>query len=146
MKSSCYFIFNHSVLIYPNLYLINLHSSLRTRSILVLVLSTTETFWAFFCDGFVSLTQCLSAMTADCKRPSLSPINSIVNEVTALHSTVWYAEMCLLSQCLETDCITSFSCCVRVSWGLYWATAWQCVDQWVGGWMESTLYSCITKT
>jgi hypothetical protein len=45
MKSSCYFFFNHSVLLCPNLYSINLHNSLRTRSILILVLLTAEPSW-----------------------------------------------------------------------------------------------------
>jgi hypothetical protein len=40
MKSSRYFVFNHSVLLCPNLYSINLQNSLRTCCILVLVLST----------------------------------------------------------------------------------------------------------
>jgi hypothetical protein len=40
VKYSCYFAFNHSVLLCPNLYSTNLHNSLRTCSILVLVLST----------------------------------------------------------------------------------------------------------
>jgi hypothetical protein len=39
MKSSCYFFFHHSVLICPNLYSTNLRNSLRTCSILVIVLS-----------------------------------------------------------------------------------------------------------
>jgi hypothetical protein len=42
MKSSCYFVFNHSVLLCPNLYSVKLHNTLSTRSILVLVLSTAE--------------------------------------------------------------------------------------------------------
>jgi hypothetical protein len=42
MKSSCYFVFSHSVLLCLSLYSINLHNSPRTRSILVLVLSTAE--------------------------------------------------------------------------------------------------------
>jgi hypothetical protein len=42
MKSPCYFVFNHCIVLCPNLYSINLHNSLRTRSILVLVLSTAE--------------------------------------------------------------------------------------------------------
>jgi hypothetical protein len=42
MKSSCDFVFNHSVLFCPTLYSINLHNSLRTRSILVLVHSTAN--------------------------------------------------------------------------------------------------------
>jgi hypothetical protein len=45
MKSSCYFIFNHSSLHCPNQYSINLHNSLRTHSILVLALSTVEPSW-----------------------------------------------------------------------------------------------------
>jgi hypothetical protein len=37
----------------------------------------------------------------------------IVDDVTVLHSTVRYAEMCLPSCCLETDCITPlFYCCL----------------------------------
>jgi hypothetical protein len=40
MKSSCYFVFNHPVRLCPNLYSTNLHNSLRTCSILILVLST----------------------------------------------------------------------------------------------------------
>jgi hypothetical protein len=40
MKPSCYFIFNQSVLLCPNMYATNLHNSLRTCSILILVLST----------------------------------------------------------------------------------------------------------
>jgi hypothetical protein len=60
MKSSCYVVFSPSVLLCPNLYSINPHNPLRTRSILVLI--------------FVWLTHGFSAMT-DCKRPSLSPIN-----------------------------------------------------------------------
>jgi hypothetical protein len=56
MKSLCYFVFNHSVFLCPNLYSINLHSSLTTRSILVLVLSTAEPSWTLFRDGFMSLT------------------------------------------------------------------------------------------
>jgi hypothetical protein len=69
MKSSCYFIFNHSVLLCPYLYSINLHNSLRTHSILVLVLSTAEPSWTLFHDGFVSLTHGFSGMT-DCKEQS----------------------------------------------------------------------------
>jgi hypothetical protein len=46
MKPSYYFVFNHSVLLCPNLYSTNLHTSLRTCSILVLVLSTAEPSWA----------------------------------------------------------------------------------------------------
>jgi hypothetical protein len=74
MKSSCYIVFNHFVLLWPILYSINLHNSLRTRSILVLVLSSAEPSWTLFCDSFVSLTHSFSAM-ADHKWPSLSPIN-----------------------------------------------------------------------
>jgi hypothetical protein len=37
---SCHFVFNHYVLLCPNLYSTNLHNSLRTCSTLVLVLST----------------------------------------------------------------------------------------------------------
>jgi hypothetical protein len=40
MKSSRYFVFNHSVLLCPNLYSANLHNSLRTRPILFFVPST----------------------------------------------------------------------------------------------------------
>jgi hypothetical protein len=69
-----YFGFNHSVLLCPNLYSINLHNSLRTRSNLDLVLSTAEPSWTLFRDGYVSLTHGLTSMTA-CKRPSLFPIN-----------------------------------------------------------------------
>jgi hypothetical protein len=47
MKSCC-FVFNHSALLCPILYSINLHNSLRTRSILVLVLSTAEPSWILF--------------------------------------------------------------------------------------------------
>jgi hypothetical protein len=36
---------NHSLLLRPNLYSINLHTSLRTRSILVLVLLAAEPAW-----------------------------------------------------------------------------------------------------
>jgi hypothetical protein len=45
MQSSCYFIFSHSVLLCPSLYSINIHNSHRTRSILILVLSTAEPLW-----------------------------------------------------------------------------------------------------
>jgi hypothetical protein len=136
MKSSCYFVFSHSVLLCPNLYSIKLHNSLRTCSILVLVLSTAKPSWTPFCDGFVSLIHGFSAMT-DCRWPSLSPVNlcmdpienCIVDNVIMLHSTVRYMEMCLLSHCLETDCITSFCCCMHVSRSVYQAVAWQCVDQ-----------------
>jgi hypothetical protein len=39
----------------------------------------------------------------------------IVDDVTALHSTVRYAEVCLQSRYLETDSITPlYYCCVRV--------------------------------
>jgi hypothetical protein len=48
MKSSCYFVFNHPVLLCPNLYSTDLHSSLRTRSILVPVLSTAEPSWTLW--------------------------------------------------------------------------------------------------
>jgi hypothetical protein len=99
MKSSCYFVFNHSVLLCPNLYSTNFHNSLRTWSILILVLSTA------------------------CKRPLLPPINlprgprentsrghyPLSCDVTA------YAEVFLPSRCLETGCITPlFYCCLRV--------------------------------
>jgi hypothetical protein len=40
MKSSCYFVFNRSALLYPNQYSTNLHNSLGTCSILVFVLSS----------------------------------------------------------------------------------------------------------
>jgi hypothetical protein len=73
-ESSCYLAFSHSVLLCPNLYSINLHNSLRTRSILVLLLSTAEPSLTLFPDGFVSLTRGFSAMTYY-KRLSLSPIN-----------------------------------------------------------------------
>jgi hypothetical protein len=43
----------------------------RTRSNLVLVLTSDEPSWAPFLDAFVSLTHSFSAMT-DCKRRSLS--------------------------------------------------------------------------
>jgi hypothetical protein len=113
MKSSCRFLFNHPVLLCPNLYSIHLHNSLRTRSILVLVLSTAEPSWTLFCDIFISLTHGFSAMT-DCKRPLLSLINlrhvptenmscvlyPLLCDVTA------YAEVCWPSPCLETGCIT----------------------------------------
>jgi hypothetical protein len=39
----------------------------------------------------------------------------IIDDVTALHRTVRYAEMCLLSHCVETNCITPlFYCCMCV--------------------------------
>jgi hypothetical protein len=50
MKSSCYFIFNHSVLHCSNPYSINLHNS---RSILILVLSTVEPSWILHFAPFV---------------------------------------------------------------------------------------------
>jgi hypothetical protein len=38
-----------------------------------------------------------------------------VDAVTALHSTVRYAEVCLASRCIETECITPLLyCCVSV--------------------------------
>jgi hypothetical protein len=46
----CYFVFNHSTLLYPNMYSTNPHNSLRTCSILVLVFST------LFHEGLVSVT------------------------------------------------------------------------------------------
>jgi hypothetical protein len=45
MKSTCYFVFNHSVLLCPNLYATNLHNSLRICSILVLLVLSTQPFW-----------------------------------------------------------------------------------------------------
>jgi hypothetical protein len=45
MKSSCYFVFSHSVLHCPNQYTINPRNSLRTRSILFLILSNIEPSW-----------------------------------------------------------------------------------------------------
>jgi hypothetical protein len=48
IKSSCYLFSNHSILLCPNLYSNNLHNSLRTRSVLVFVLSTAETSWTLF--------------------------------------------------------------------------------------------------
>jgi hypothetical protein len=44
LKSSCYFVFSHSVPLCPNLYSTTHRSSLKTYSILVLVLST-ELSW-----------------------------------------------------------------------------------------------------
>jgi hypothetical protein len=60
---SCYFVFNRSVLLCPNLYSVNPHNSRRTRYILVLVHSTAETIWTLSRDGFVSLTHGFSTMT-----------------------------------------------------------------------------------
>jgi hypothetical protein len=48
MKSSCCFVFNHSVLLCPNVYSTNLHNSLTTCSILVLVFSTAPSFEIHF--------------------------------------------------------------------------------------------------
>jgi hypothetical protein len=53
----------------------------------------------------------------------------IFDDVTALHSIVRYAEMCLPSRCLETDCITPFYYGAHASRGVYRAVAWQCIDQ-----------------
>jgi hypothetical protein len=55
MRSFCYFAFNHSVPVCPNLYSTNLYNSLRTCPILVLVLST------LFHDVFMSLIHGFSA-------------------------------------------------------------------------------------
>jgi hypothetical protein len=71
---SCYFVFSQSVLLFLNMCSINLHNSLRTCSILVLVLSAAEPSLTLFRDGFVSLTHGFSAMT-DCK-PSQSQSQS----------------------------------------------------------------------
>jgi hypothetical protein len=60
MKSSCYFLFNHSVLLCPNLYSINPHNSLRTCSILVPVPSTAQPSWILFCDVCVPDSRLLS--------------------------------------------------------------------------------------
>jgi hypothetical protein len=54
MKSSYYFVFNHSVLLCPNLYSTNLHNSLRTCSILVRILSTQPS-----CTAFSVIEECL---------------------------------------------------------------------------------------
>jgi hypothetical protein len=45
VMSSCYFVFNLSVLLCANPHSINLHDSLRTRCILVLEILTAETSW-----------------------------------------------------------------------------------------------------
>jgi hypothetical protein len=66
MKFSSYFVFNHCVLLCPNLYSVNLRNSLRTRCILILVPPTSEPSWTLFHDSFVSLTQGFSAMTSSC--------------------------------------------------------------------------------
>jgi hypothetical protein len=91
------------------------HNSLRTCSILVLILSNAPRFWIHFSYKHFAQTP----------RKTVC----ILDGVTALHSIVRYAEMCLPRRCLETDCITPFYCCVRVSWAIYWAVAWQRVDQ-----------------
>jgi hypothetical protein len=78
--------------------------SLRTRSVLVLVLSTAELSWLL---NFLLLYALCTYLTENTV--------CIVDDVTALHSTARHAEMCLSSRCLETDCITwLLYCCVCV--------------------------------
>jgi hypothetical protein len=110
-KSLWSLVFNHSVLLWPNLYSTNIHNSLKTCSIL----SDAPTLRIHF--SFKHFAQ--TPRKTFC----------IVDHVTALYSTARYAEMCLQSRCLETDYITPFYFCVRVSRGAYRAVAWQCVDQ-----------------
>jgi hypothetical protein len=104
-------VFNHFLLLCPNLYSTNIQNSLKTCSIL----SDAPSLWIHF--SFKHFAQ--TPRKTFC----------IVDHATALYSTVRYAEMCLQSRCLETDCITPFYFCVRVSRGVYQAVAWQCVDQ-----------------
>jgi hypothetical protein len=110
MKYSCYFSLNHSVFLCPNLYSTYFHNALRTCSILILVLSSASSFWIHFSYKHFAQTPQKKKLCID-------------DEVTALQSTVRYADMCL-----QMDCITVFYCCVSVSRDVYRAVAWQCVD------------------
>jgi hypothetical protein len=54
-----------------------------------------------------SLTRrCVTALVIKPRHGPHKKHSSIVDDVTALHSTVRYAEMCLPRRCLETDCKT----------------------------------------
>jgi hypothetical protein len=123
MKSSCYFVFSHPVLLCPNLYSINLHNSLRTRSILVLVLSTAEPpGLSLVASGLVLYS-----------RGTDNAENTILFLHSADHTENQSRDSCLASPLARwllpsNENKHSSYCCVRLSQGVYRAVAWQCVD------------------
>jgi hypothetical protein len=74
MKSSCHFVFNHSVLLCPNLY------SATVTKIHKITSSAIQLFSCLL--NFLPLTA--PQLRSGCKRPSLSPINLIVEVFTVL--------------------------------------------------------------
>jgi hypothetical protein len=121
MRSS-YFIFNHSVLICPNPYSIDLHNSLRTRSILVLVLSTAEPSWTLLSCKQTRVIQLPQGWTTQfyCR---VAQTTQKTSHVIAISPVYWRTDCCL-----ATSYKQSFYCRVRASRGVHRAFAWQCVD------------------
>jgi hypothetical protein len=98
MNSSCYFIFNHSVCLCPNLYSINLHNSQTTCSILVLVLST-----ALHC---TSLSYNMSLLYRLCTDHTKNTSHMI-----AIQRVHWRADCCLATSYNIHPLRHSFQCC-----------------------------------
>jgi hypothetical protein len=73
---SCHFVFNHFVLLCPNLYSTNIHNSLRTCSILVLVLSIQPSLECLL--GYSGNSYNSSTLTPQETRVTYQTVSSLV--------------------------------------------------------------------
>jgi hypothetical protein len=98
MKSYFYFVFNHSVLLSPNLYSIKFYNSLRTCSILVLVLSTAEPSWTL-----LSSRQSQRYITTDGQSASKSWCRAPSGAHDQIFITVWQLRSCFMWGALSDE-------------------------------------------
>jgi hypothetical protein len=138
MKSSFYFIFNHSVLLCPNLYSTNLHNSLTTCSILVLVLSNALHSHGLSTPSSNSLFQLMTdyvkvKVTPLCRTGTdygaFTSLISLWDGPCRKHSPSIVVETCLPPCCIATIAAWTaqktpyFYCCMHACCRCYLATA-----------------------
>jgi hypothetical protein len=121
MKSSCYFVFNHSVLLCRNPYpIFTIHAPFS---------SCTLNFCTLLDSSLIQATTGLryigSARTTQETQfhGCLAQTTQKTRHVIAISPLHWRDDCCL-----ATSYKHSSYCCVRVSRGVYQAVAWQCVD------------------
>jgi hypothetical protein len=112
MKSAWHFIFNHSVLLCPNLYSTNLHNSLRTCSILALVHTNSTLLYCLL--GYFGTSYNSSARTPQKTRVTYQTASSLIR----------YQHWAWRGQLRKHSLIY---CCVLDR--VHGAVAWQRVDQ-----------------
>jgi hypothetical protein len=118
---SCYFVFNHSVHLCPNLYSIfTIHwghapfSSLYSQLLKPPGLSLAASGLVLYSRGTDNAENTVLLLRS---------ADHITSHVIAISPVHWHADCCL-----ATSYKHSSYCCVRVSRGVYRAVAWKCVN------------------